>query len=373
MITVSQSQALQRWDTLPQELREALYSEKFSAVVWQAGKNAHIPEEKMGEIAKVIGYIFLGFLHPEDAAQEIRDRLGVDPKLAVALAEEFLRKMFGGYRNLLDQIYAPPGREPREKAAALPISISSITPRMVDMTAETQETKSEGQRTENENIKTPFSEAPVPKPPTQDSRQKSPAPFMLHEEAESKPIERPSESRFELKKEFFKRFTQSSKEAGQTGPAMPPPRPPRPARIEIGVGIEKKKEPQITRAGTSAPRVVHYSEMRTPATITQNREQRTENKELSFSPNESLGPQNNTQTQKNEIIKLQVPAIERSRPEADNPVSAPSPQNRITPIAFLQSPTIKSAPLQPPLEPKTEDTNGKVVDLSNLTIKENGL
>ncbi len=110
MINLSSNQALQRWDTLPQVLRDALYSEPNSEFVWKTADAEHIPEQKIYGVLRVAGYVLMGFIHPEDMAAELKDRLNVDPKVCASIAEAINQRIFTPIRQDIDKIYEPPSK-----------------------------------------------------------------------------------------------------------------------------------------------------------------------------------------------------------------------------------------------------------------------
>jgi hypothetical protein len=107
MLNVTTDQALQRWDLLPIDLREALYSESNSDFLWKTSHDEHIPDEKVYEIAKVAGYVLMGFLHPEDLALEIVERLTLDRKTASNIQDALNKRVFAPLQADLDKVYNP--------------------------------------------------------------------------------------------------------------------------------------------------------------------------------------------------------------------------------------------------------------------------
>lgn len=107
MLTITQNQALQRWDTLPDTLREALYSEANSDFLWKTCENENVPGEKTYDVARIAGYVLLGFMHPADMAEELKEELNLDPKTCAAVANAIDGRIFGPLRPDIDKIYQP--------------------------------------------------------------------------------------------------------------------------------------------------------------------------------------------------------------------------------------------------------------------------
>ena len=107
MLKISRQQALNRWDILPDNLREALFSEYDADILWRICENQHLSEDKIRIIAILIGNVILGFIHLEDLAGEIKQELGINPEIANSIASEIERKIFAPIRSDLEKIYAP--------------------------------------------------------------------------------------------------------------------------------------------------------------------------------------------------------------------------------------------------------------------------
>jgi len=110
MISITKQQAFQRWDTLPDNIRGAMDSPKNSDFLWKACENEHLSREKTREVAKITGYVMMGFLHPGDMAQEIKEAADLAPQLAAIIANAVSERIFNPIRADLENIYEPPGK-----------------------------------------------------------------------------------------------------------------------------------------------------------------------------------------------------------------------------------------------------------------------
>jgi len=128
MITVSQNQALDRWDTVPDVLREALSSEQNSDFVWNTAESEHLPDDKVATVSKLVGYVLLGFLHPGDLVREFQAIPGVNSEIATRLSGEFEKRIFTSLTQELDNVYAPPEKEGITKVLDIEVPRSGITP-----------------------------------------------------------------------------------------------------------------------------------------------------------------------------------------------------------------------------------------------------
>jgi hypothetical protein len=107
MITITKQQALMRWDTLPDSLREALYSEPNSDFIWSTCRGENVPEQKIYDVARIAGYVLLGFLHPEDVGQELMGAIAIDAKTAKDIQDALIDRIFSPLRADIDKAYAP--------------------------------------------------------------------------------------------------------------------------------------------------------------------------------------------------------------------------------------------------------------------------
>ncbi len=134
MLTISHEQVLARWDTLPENIREAIFSDVNADTLWRVCETNHLSEERTQRVATVAGDVLMGFLHPssQDVTEEISDRIAIPKQVAAVLAEELYRKIFAPLRDDLDRIYSPiPERvvqpSPLPSAERIPIKDSTET------------------------------------------------------------------------------------------------------------------------------------------------------------------------------------------------------------------------------------------------------
>jgi hypothetical protein len=107
MLTITQQQSLERWDVITPDLREALFSDINADFVSKTCNNEHLPEEKSNQVAGVAGYVLLGFMHPDDLAEELKKEIGIDPKTAASIAAAINQRIFSPLRQQIDQVYSP--------------------------------------------------------------------------------------------------------------------------------------------------------------------------------------------------------------------------------------------------------------------------
>jgi hypothetical protein len=128
MTKITQDQALERWDTLPQILREALYSDVDSDYLWKVCEGEYIPDEKIYTISGIVGYVLMGFLHPEDVGGEIAEKLQIDRRIADVIASAINQRIFAPLRPEIDKVYSPASASPVLNVASAggPIMMSVV-------------------------------------------------------------------------------------------------------------------------------------------------------------------------------------------------------------------------------------------------------
>ncbi|HUX35725.1 MAG TPA: hypothetical protein VMV71_01680, partial [Candidatus Paceibacterota bacterium] len=303
---ITKQQLYGRWDALSDTLREAITSDVNSQLVWKTAENEHLSEEKIAVVSRLVGYVLMGFAHPEELANEIKDSLGIDARIAAAIAEPINRKIFQPIQESLEEIYAPAGEEPHApkpivleeiikpagtmpepKKETVPIPapapfpgaartfVPASAPKITTaatppaspipapsskpvgrqlpvnmfskMSAGTAVKPIQEKTPEEKPVVSP-AEKQIAPPVAQEKTAEEPMPFILHQESESEPIS-PVKSSFKvgLSQEQFGKMEQKW---------APPPRP---AQIETSTAEE-----YASKTSSPSQRVVHYGDMKTP-------------------------------------------------------------------------------------------------------------
>ncbi len=107
MLKIPRQQVLERWDSLTDNLREAICSEQNADILWRVCRVQHLSEDKIGTIATLAGDVIMGFTHAEDLAKEIKNELNLNPAIAESIVSEINRKIFSSIKAELDKVYAP--------------------------------------------------------------------------------------------------------------------------------------------------------------------------------------------------------------------------------------------------------------------------
>lgn len=270
MIQISHKQASDRFDTLPDKLKDVGFSANSVYVIDQACVQNHLSEDKQAKISQLVGYVLFGFIHPEDLSREIQEALSINSEITNTISVEINRKIFAPVRNDLDKVYAPvpstvtapssqvaPENIINLKTASAPAAIKPgipPTPAQAPTAPQASSTVSviggakEGAAEKTVEV--------IPPTKLEEKLKEHEAPFILHkEEAEIKPTTPPAPDKRSLGGLFW--FL-GGKGKGEK------------EEIKAEVQLEKpqatiKAEP-IRLVGTppTAPKIVHYTEARPP-------------------------------------------------------------------------------------------------------------
>lgn len=128
MLNISNQQVLERWDLLPDVLKEALFSSQNTDILQKICEAQHIPQEKIYSIATMAGDVIFGFIHPEDLEKEIRAEFNINQQISSVIVAEINQKIFIPIKSEIDKMYSPifPTRE--ELAGIGPINKNVIAP-----------------------------------------------------------------------------------------------------------------------------------------------------------------------------------------------------------------------------------------------------
>ena len=246
MLKISKQQINERWDATPEILRESLCSFENGKIIWQIGKEQHLDDKKIGIIAALSGYAIYGFIQLNDLAKEIKANLNLHSEIADSIAKEIESKIFSSIKNEMKKSYDSslihkPAGDFKEDILDLRTQMPSPI------------------KTEPEKIISP-EPAPIQSEPVGE------APLIIHKEAEFKPVlgaKRPLSGLFgALKgKEEIKPITAQIEILSKE-----PPLPSIEEQLKnIKIIPEKKiEEPKIISSEPSKPKIVHYTDLRTP-------------------------------------------------------------------------------------------------------------
>lgn len=387
MLTITKDQALNRWGTLTEALREALFLEINTDFVQKVCERENVPEAKRSEVAGIAGYVLLGFLHPEDLAEELIESLALNQQTAKAIAAAINERIFTPIREDIDKVYNPVTR----LQAAVQVQ-NGNSPKMVfDMVSANSAQASLKPLTpavpkappsptpSSSPIAAPVSQKPIsavlssipatptkippaslgkfaaPSPLTQTGWSKTtaspispsePAPIMLHEDA---------------------KFTSSEKTTD-----FHLTRPGSAAEVSMsGVKSQQPIKPAVLELGTlaNAPKLTHYTQFQGSAPApTQPSDRHITEVTSTFvpkTPAPTSMPQAPMPAAPAPIISPQAPSftVTTFTPKPPAPPQAPQPQQPQSPRPMMPS-TQMPTPPQPPKPPAPPQPQGKVVKVN---------
>lgn len=249
MLKISRTQLINRRDSLPMNLREALSSERNADILWQICEAQHISKEKIYTVATLAGDVLLGFIHYDDLANGIRQDLGVAPEIARTIAEEIDRKIFNPIRASLEKVYAPVSEEIADlRAKAEEKKPEEKTVAEIFETGPVEGTESfkitDIKPAEASAVREPAVEIPGVIPLAEAEA----GPMIIHKETEFKPVSGPKKSLGGL---FgFLRGRQEKPESAAVK-----------ARVEVGGAPKAEEIKKPVKTIEPKIRVVHYTDV----------------------------------------------------------------------------------------------------------------
>ncbi|MEK7076007.1 MAG: hypothetical protein AAB948_04415, partial [Patescibacteria group bacterium] len=104
---ISEQQLYKRYQSLSKELRDVLNSPNIGEIVNKICIAHHLSVEKTEVVSATIGKIILGFIHTEDAADEIHFEIGIDKRIVESIIDEINKKIFSSIRSEIEKVYSP--------------------------------------------------------------------------------------------------------------------------------------------------------------------------------------------------------------------------------------------------------------------------
>ncbi len=102
MPNYSKKQLLELYENLPEELQEAIFSEKTAENIYSACKKNGLKESsKMSEISEHVGYSLLGLLPPD----KIMSELSLERNRAKRILSEIEKSVFLPVKEKLEELY----------------------------------------------------------------------------------------------------------------------------------------------------------------------------------------------------------------------------------------------------------------------------
>ena len=104
MLNYTPEQLWKIYKKLPEELKDAIFSEKTANDIYQICKRNKI-EEKESELAKLVGCVLGGVLPPEKFLSVLKENLKLTNSMAQKIDKEVNRFIFSPVQEALSSIY----------------------------------------------------------------------------------------------------------------------------------------------------------------------------------------------------------------------------------------------------------------------------
>src|SRR3989344_746059 len=264
MTIVSKQQAFERWDTLPDNIKEAAWAPQNTALIQSVCANEHIPQDKLPIVLRVSGYVLFGFIHPEDVSKELQEALGINSNIAASVADALDKRIFSSFRTDLDKIFSPPHLVLEEIRRPVPPPGLIVKPEGTKAPTALAETRPSPPISPTALAPKPPSMMPGPQITKPAAPPVPPPVFLRGGESGVKPITPGPGIHVEIPR--------AAPPPPTGGPAGGSPlgrdirilvgTPPPPAKVVFGPAPEPPK--QTPRTELPAPRIVHYSPLKTP-------------------------------------------------------------------------------------------------------------
>ena len=93
------------YEKLPEELREAIFSEETADSIWDICARNGIEDERISEIARYTGRVLMGLLPPDELAETLEKKLELDKETAKRISQEINRFIFYPVKASLEELY----------------------------------------------------------------------------------------------------------------------------------------------------------------------------------------------------------------------------------------------------------------------------
>lgn len=258
MQTVTNEQIYDRWESIPEVLREAFFSTENGEIVWKACEEVGLPEDVIDNVLIVLGNVLLGFTHVNDLAKELQSIPGMDPKAIDPIIFQIDRRVFAPVKGEILKLYGDmSGTGPRIVAESAVEPIKESGPAGAGGSAPAM-IRDEGAQVEIRKVR--IGEDVTPGVPVSTGVAVEPAPMsaegptIIHTEAELRPVAQKRRPLSSFGGMFGFRSGQKKEGSAVT------------AQVSMVEGLGRKPE-EVTKTEQQPVRVVHYTSAKAPEDI----------------------------------------------------------------------------------------------------------
>lgn len=101
MQNYTQQELKERYEKLPEVLKNAMFSADIAAKIFEIGKKHSLTIEKIGLMAEEVGYLILGLTRPTELVSALGEALGVKENQTKEIASDLNRQIFFPLREAL--------------------------------------------------------------------------------------------------------------------------------------------------------------------------------------------------------------------------------------------------------------------------------
>lgn len=102
---ITEETILQRYDSLPDDLKQSLMGVGTAGELYKIGKNANLGVEKIGRLAEEVGLIILGLTPSQNFISDLKQKLEVTEEKAGEIASEVNARIFLPIRESLKRLH----------------------------------------------------------------------------------------------------------------------------------------------------------------------------------------------------------------------------------------------------------------------------
>ncbi len=104
-MNISHEQMMQRYQSLPTDLQEAIFSVENSQTIQNIGQIHKLRVDQIGALADETGMVMLGFTKPNEFIAHLAERVKIDKELARTVAHEINDRIFIKVREALRKVH----------------------------------------------------------------------------------------------------------------------------------------------------------------------------------------------------------------------------------------------------------------------------
>jgi hypothetical protein len=119
----SAEEARKKYEALPPEVKNLLYSPEMSFTIQQIGQKNGLHIDQIDSLNTEVGQVMLGFVSPQEFASELMEMLNLDQAKAQAVAQDVDSMLFSKIRGSMKASYEAAKAEPAPTAPATPIAV----------------------------------------------------------------------------------------------------------------------------------------------------------------------------------------------------------------------------------------------------------